>query len=328
MHLGPETWTIEAVILGPSSPHVAPALRVLLVGSAVNETNVRLAEAWWRLGLDVELVGAGEARRTIRSRDIAIGRLDVLSSLDGVEPGLFELMQLEHGGFIVLNRAGALLDCHDKLRTARALEKASLPHPRTALVKPGSRAALSPPVVVKPRFGSWGADVRRCDTREALEACLAEVASRSWFRRHGALVQEYLPSSGVDLRILVAGGAVVGAVHRLAPAHDWRTNTALGATRTPAKPTADACAVALAAAAAVGMDVVGVDLLPLPSGSYSVIELNGAVEFTLEYGLHGGDVYADMAVALGLLSMRRRARAFRPSSARKTTGAQTTSVSQ
>ena len=48
-----------------------------------------------------------------------------------------------------------------------------------------------------------------------------------------------------------------------------------------------ACELALAAAAAIEGDLVGVDLLPTPDGKHVVIELNGAVEFTEEYSLDG-----------------------------------------
>jgi glutathione synthase/RimK-type ligase-like ATP-grasp enzyme len=45
------------------------------------------------------------------------------------------------------------------------------------------------------------------------------------------------------------------------------------------------------AAAAVGGDLVGVDLLPDERG-WRVIEINGAVEFTDDYALNGRDVFA------------------------------------
>lgn len=65
----------------------------------------------------------------------------------------------------------------------------------------------------------------------------------------------------------------------------------------------DRAAVALAvrAVAAIGMDLAGVDLLPLPDGSHVVLELNGAVDFDSRYSLRGGDAYLDAAAALGLL---------------------------
>ena len=57
--------------------------------------------------------------------------------------------------------------------------------------------------------------------------------------------------------------------------------------------------LAIAAAAAVGGDFVGVDLLPVEDG-YVVIEINGAVEFDRRYDLDGRDVYTEVANALAL----------------------------
>ena len=62
---------------------------------------------------------------------------------------------------------------------------------------------------------------------------------------------------------------VVGAVHRLAPEGEWRTNVALGGARLPATPPIEACMLTVAAAAAVDGDLVGVDLLPLPTAAGS-----------------------------------------------------------
>jgi RimK family alpha-L-glutamate ligase len=234
--------------------------------------------------------------------DVAIGRLDVVPTLDGVEPGLLELLLLERAGFAVLNPARALLACHDKWRTARWLDRAGLPHPRTTVVFGDRPIILEPPVVVKPRFGSWGADVERCETHHELEATLLAVASTPWYRRHGALVQELVPSAGVDLRLVVARGAVIGAIERVARPGEWRTNTSLGAARQPVDPSREACDLAVAAARAVGGDLVGVDLLPVADGGYTVIEVNGAVDFTSEYGLGGRDALDEAAAALGLPS--------------------------
>jgi glutathione synthase/RimK-type ligase-like ATP-grasp enzyme len=140
------------------------------------------------------------------------------------------------------------------------------------------------PAVVKPRFGSWGRDVVRCADDEALALELERVARLPWFAAHGALVQELVPPRGFDLRILVAGGRVVGAIRRVAAPGEWRTNVALGARREAVDPPPDACELALACAGVAGIDLVGVDLLPLPAeGGWVVLELNGAVDFTSDY---------------------------------------------
>jgi tetrahydromethanopterin:alpha-L-glutamate ligase len=73
------------------------------------------------------------------------------------------------------------------------------------------------------------------------------------------------------------------------------SSIALGGSRRQVNPSREACALALAAAEAVGADFVGVDLLPLPDGGYVVLELNGAVDFTSDYSLGGRDVFEEVA---------------------------------
>lgn len=196
----------------------------------------------------------------------------------------------------MLNPAPSLVACHDKLQTALRLNRLGVPHPATAHVDwhtPPPRVEC--PVVLKPRFGSWGRDVWLCESRRQLKRCLRRLSDRNWFRRQGVLVQELIPPAGFDLRVLVAGGRVVGAIERVAAAGEWRTNVALGGSRCSVTPTPAACVLATYAAAAVAGDLVGVDLLPLPNGDYIVLEVNGAVEFTPDYSLAGRDVFEEVA---------------------------------
>jgi RimK family alpha-L-glutamate ligase len=268
-----------------------------LISHRQNETNVRLAAAA-PPGVELELVSPRQALGLLGPDDAALSRLDVLPTLDGIEPGIWEVGRLEADGIPVLNKLRALLATHDKLQTARVLRTACLPHPHTLhLVTAREKVSLDPPVVVKPRFGSWGRDVALCMDRAELAATLEELSSRPWFQRQGVLVQELVPPLGHDLRIVVAGGRIVGAVRRQAADGEWRTNVALGAERQAVDPPRAALELALAAAAASGADLVGIDLLPTQDGGWTVIELNGAVEFTDEYSLDR-DVFTAATEAL------------------------------
>jgi tetrahydromethanopterin:alpha-L-glutamate ligase len=267
-------------------------MRVAIVARRDSETNRRLA-ACTIPGAEVVLVRPPDALAQLRPGDVALGRLDVADALDGVESGLSELQRLEELGVRLLNRPSTLLASHDKLLTARVLNGAGLPHPRTAFVQPAGRMPrMRLPLVVKPRFGSWGQDVALCTSRRALEEQLCALAFRPWFLTRGALAQELVPPQGYDLRLVVAGGRVVGAVRRVARAGEWRTNVSLGARREPVEPPPDAAELAIAAAAAVEGALVGVDLLPLPVGGWTVLELNAAVDFTEAYAPRR-DVFAD-----------------------------------
>jgi RimK family alpha-L-glutamate ligase len=255
-------------------------------------TNARLVEQ------GAVLLPPRRALRTLRTGDVAVGRLDVRATLDGVEPGLWTLRRLQRRGVRVLNPPDALSAMHDKLATAIRLHQVNVAHPRSAYLPVGSSPrGIELPVVIKPRFGSWGRHVHLCATRGELRRCLKALRDEPWFREQGALVQELVPPTGSDLRVLVAGDQVVGAVERVAAPGEWRTNVALGGTRRPAQPNRRARALALAAAAAVGADLTGVDLLRR-GRSYVVLELNGAVDFTDEYSLDGTCVFARALEAL------------------------------
>jgi RimK family alpha-L-glutamate ligase len=243
------------------------------------------------------VLGPAQAVTRLLPGDVAIGRLDVLLSLDGIEPGLWALDVLERRGVTVLNPRSCLEASHDKLATAAALERAGLPHPRTALVAPWlPRPELEPPLVLKPRFGSWGRDVVRCDTADDLDEELELAELRAWYEATGGVLQELVPPVGHDMRLVVAGGRVAGAARRVAQPGEWRTNVGLGARRVPAIPPPEATRLALAAADAVSGDLVGIDLLPTGDG-WTVLEVNGAVDFTGAYGL-GTEVFSTVREAL------------------------------
>lgn len=273
--------------------------RVAVVGWP-QRTNTELAAAWRADGVDAALLTPAEALAVLGPGDVALGRLDVLSTLDGIEPGLEALHTLAATGVRVLNQAAALAATHDKLATARALARKGIRQPRTWHVDASvSEDVLEPPLVLKPRFGSWGRDVFRCADPSELTHSLEEVRKKPWFARQGAIAQELLPSPGFDLRLVVAGGAVIGAAERVARPGEWRTNVSLGGSLRPASPSEAACELATAAAAAVGADLVGVDLMPA-NGLFVVLELNGAVEFDSRYSCSGDDVYELAARRLAL----------------------------
>jgi RimK family alpha-L-glutamate ligase len=270
-----------------------------LIGTPTR-TNVLIADAWRERGVDARVLWPHEARGVLVHGDVALFRLDLLPTLDGVEPGLEIADELETRGVRVLNRPAALLATHDKLRTAELLTRAGVPHPAVVHVVEGAVGVDIPtPCVVKPRFGSWGQDVFLCRTRNELESTLAAIAERGWFVRHGALIQELVGPVTRDLRLVVAGGAVVAAGERTAAPSEWRTNVSLGGRVRPAKPSRQARQLAVAAAQAIDIDVAGVDLLPTDRG-WIVLELNGAVDFDEKYTLDDRDPFGAILEALAI----------------------------
>jgi RimK family alpha-L-glutamate ligase len=252
------------------------------------------------MGLDARVLWATEAVEVLGEGDTAILRLDVLPTLDGIEPGLELAAALEEHGVRVLNRAEALLAAHDKLVTAERLEGAGIPHPWTRHAEPEQPLPEVPfPCVLKPRFGSWGQDVLLCKTSADLARILDLIEDRAWWRRHGAILQQLVSPAPFDIRVVVAGSRAVAGARRTAAPGEWRTNVTLGGRVVKAELPPGAEELAARAMDALGIDLAGVDLLPTDEG-WTVLELNGAVDFDTRYALQDIDPFAAILRGLGI----------------------------
>lgn len=282
-----------------------PGAMIVAVLASPTRTNYVLAQAWRGLGIDARVLWPEESLGVLGPGDVAITRLDVLPSLDGVEPGFAQVELLEERGVRVLNSPAALLATHDKLLTAARLDAADIPHPRTFHLEAGVAPVDLPfPCVVKPRFGSWGQDVFLCRGPGELAEILSEIHARPWWLHHGALAQELIGPVREDVRVVVAGESVAAAAQRVAAESEWRTNVSLGGRLTTATVSSEPMELAVRASRAVGIDFAGVDLLPADTG-WVVLELNGAVDFDERYALPGLDPYAAILDGLGIPVLRR-----------------------
>src|SRR5512133_1463121 len=284
--------------VGARSPQGGDRPRSVGILGKPTETNCALVEAFAEQGQRAGLAEPGRSP-DLGHGDLALARLDVLPTLDGIEPGLWQLPRLERQGAQLLNSPFALFAAHDKLSTALLLGRAGVEQPRTAHIRRLTLPSFPPPYVVKPRFGSWGRDVYLCRDENELRSRLERLRHRRWFRRQGALVQSLVEPTGRDLRVLVAGGRVVGAVARHALPGEWRTNVALGAVRRRVDPPPAVRELALRAVAALGLDLAGVDIGGDETGRGNVLEVNGAVDFNATYA---DDVFATTAAALLAIS--------------------------
>ena len=210
-----------------------------IVAQRRTATNTALAAAAPH-GVDARILVPEQASSLLQPGAVALGRLDVADALDGVEDGLWALGSLAARGVVVLNRAGALLAAHDKLLTAKVLQRAGLPHPRTRILHPGGHG---------PGLG-WAcrrqAPLRQLGPRRrALRATRSPsgaISARSSTGSGSSGTARSCRSSsrlpGFDLRIVVAAGVAVGAISRVAAPGEWRTNIALGGTRVAVDPPA------------------------------------------------------------------------------------------
>jgi ribosomal protein S6--L-glutamate ligase len=88
-------------------------------------------------------------------------------------------------------------------------------------------------------------------------------------------VQRAVNHDGRDVRVFVVGGRVLGAIERRTSDGGWRTNVSRGGSARPFELPPAWEQLALRAAAAIGADYAGVDLLPSREGTVFVLEVNG-----------------------------------------------------
>jgi tetrahydromethanopterin:alpha-L-glutamate ligase len=184
------------------------------------------------------------------------------------------LHALRELGVPVWNDARAIERCVDKSTTSFFLARAGLPTPHTWAVE-GLEAARTitaretqgGKMVLKPLFGSQGRGLRLIERPDDLPPP-AEVAGIYYLQR-------YVPPSGTgfaDQRLFVCDGEVIGAMTRRSS--HWVTNIGRGAAPEALTPSPALAGLALRAAASVGAQFAGVDLLCDQDGQNFVLEVN------------------------------------------------------
>lgn len=281
-------------------------LRIGIVGATGTWHGERLADAVARRGHEVVrvpgtqlhvAVGGGDGAVRVSRRGEPAGRLDdcdaVLvrgvprGSLEQVVHRLDALHLLEALGVHVLNAPRAIERTIDKLLAVALLARAGVPTPRTVGGEKLDDAlaafdALGGDVVVKPVFGAMGNGIVRVDDRDvAFRVFRALDLERAVFYLQETIHDPARPRR--DLRVLVLDGRVVGAIEREVEPGEWRANLARGARARPVVLGAEAEALAVRAAAVLGVDCAGVDLLESGgrdadgggSATLHVVEVNG-----------------------------------------------------
>ncbi|MFU8830008.1 MAG: lysine biosynthesis protein LysX, partial [Phycisphaerales bacterium] len=185
-------------------------------------------------------------------------------------------------GIRCINSARTIEICSDKLRTTIELVRAGVPTPAVRVAtnaESGLRAveAIGYPAVLKPTVGSWGRLVARVNDRDAAEAVLEHRETLGSVQQSVFYVQEHINKPGRDIRVFVVGGEPIAAIVRTS--EHWVTNTARGASAAGLAITDELGSICASAAAAVGADVVAVDVLEDPQRGLLINELNHSMEF-------------------------------------------------
>jgi len=251
-------------------------------------STARLVEAAKAKNWDVKVIDYLKCTIEIMKGELVINYLGkVLPTPDAIIPRIgasrtfygtamvrhFEMMD-------VFSTAGnlAIARSRDKLRSLQVLSKNSVDMPKTVFASNKSSAkdviALSggAPLVLKILEGTQGVGVVLVDSEKAAKSVLDAFYGMDV----NLLVQEFIEEAGgADIRALVVGGEVVGAMKRQGAEGDFRSNLHQGGSASSYKLNRKEKSTALAAAKAMGLGVCGVDMIPSSRGPL-VMEVNSS----------------------------------------------------
>ena len=203
---------------------------VALLG-APTRTNVQLAYAWRGLGVDARVLWPEEASSILDQGDVAVTRLDVLPTLDGIEPGLELVPELDRArGPRAEHARRAPRRTRQAADGRAALADAGLPAPPDGAPR-GGRAAPGHPVPLRRQAALRELGPGRPPVPHARRTSTAHSpGSPGAAGGHGTAhcVQELVGPARRDARVVVAGTRVVAGAQRTAAPGEWRTNVTLG----------------------------------------------------------------------------------------------------
>jgi RimK family alpha-L-glutamate ligase len=211
---------------------------------------------------------AGRLPDAVFVRTIAGGSFEVVTMRLGILHALREL------GVMVWNDARAIERCVDKSMTSFLLAQAGIPTPQTFATQDRdaaraivAREAVHGPLVLKPLFGSQGRGLRLIHAPDELPPP-GDIAGVYYLQRFVGVERDGFH----DFRLLVSHGRVIAAMMRHSA--EWITNIKRGGRPVTVVANDDTKALAVRAAAAVGADFAGVDILYDRDERPSVLEVN------------------------------------------------------
>lgn len=188
---------------------------------------------------------------------------------------------IESRGLRVINRSIPTLIAQDKGISLSLLSLKGVPVPRTfitlgleSVIKAGKQ--LGYPLVYKPTQGSWGRLVALVRDEEMLRSLYEHREVMQDPRARVGLVQEYVDKGDRDIRVLVVGSRIVGAMFRIG---GFVTNYARGSEVIAARIEPEVEDLAIRSCEILGLEVAGVDIFEKRSGGYVVNEVNPVPEF-------------------------------------------------
>lgn len=278
---------------------------ILSISSGFEYENKRLLDSFSKRNIDALIVDASEFD-IIVNKDISqciryngevvdLPKILLVRYGAGISDFMLALIrQLEKAGVLCINSADAVECVKNKLSTSQILSQHNIAIPTTMVVRfpvdiNTVKEEIGFPCVVKLVTGSYGEGVYLCEREKDFIKLMEFIESLNTTKT--LLVQEYLGERpGEDLRVLVIGGKVIGAMKRSAPEGDFRTNISNGGTGESYPINDEIEYIARETAKVLNLDIAGIDLL-FDSRGFRVCEANS------NPGFNGFETYCKIDIA-------------------------------
>lgn len=192
--------------------------------------------------------------------------------------GCAVVRQFEQMGVYTANESLAIGRSRDKLRTMQVLSRHEIGIPATAFVRdkrdilPAIDRVGGAPVIIKLLEGTQGVGVILAETVKMAEAIIQTLHGTN----QNVLIQNFVKESkGKDIRAIVVGDHVVGAMRRRATGDEFRSNVHRGGTTEVVQLDPEFEKTAIRAAQIIGLRIAGVDMLEAEEGP-QILEVNSS----------------------------------------------------
>jgi len=218
--------------------------------------------------------------------ELDISMLDVVLPRQGAtvnDSSLKLVPHLHRMGIPLVNNLDAIRLAKDQFLTLQALSAVQLPIPDTGFINSieGFHLVLDRlggyPVVLKQASGRVGEGVFLVKTEHQARLILHNNLETG----KGMLVQRFIPPENrLNIRVLVIGGKIAGAMKLKPKPGDFRSNFHLTQKSWPVELLPEWEEIALKAADALGLEIAGVDLVVDEKEKVRVIEVNYSPGFS------------------------------------------------
>ncbi|MEM2856784.1 MAG: lysine biosynthesis protein LysX [Candidatus Nitrosocaldaceae archaeon] len=263
--------------------------------------NIRLEEkalvdAAKRRGIEVETINCADLKIRL---DDGLNIPDVLlQRCVSYFRSLHSTSVFESKGKRVINQLFTSIYAGNKLFTQLLLKNANIPTPKSVIAfsAESALAAIEEfgyPVVLKPLIGSWGRMVALLRDKDAASAVIDD-REHMFPLYHVYYIEEFVNRPPRDIRAIVVGEQVIGAIYRYAGKDQWKTNMALGGRAEVCKVSKELEDLCVKAAKVLKADIAGVDLMESNDKGLLIHEVNNTTEFKNVARVTGIDIAGSM----------------------------------